>query len=321
LIDAGADPNVLVYGDSRPLHIVSSPQVIRVLLAGGADARAVTSGGQTTLIHLAGRHPLGDRALIESLKLLVDAGAGVKAADWRGKTLLHSAARYSAALIRAALDMGADPRSIDKAGCTALHALSEWVYSPGDGVGILISAGIPVDARNAKGETALHLSESPAVAKLLLAAGSDPRSVDASGRTALHHAASRARGSRGEEDAKQSLAVGSMLVDAGASAVCRDLNGVTPLHLAVGVDMVDWLLENGSDPHAVDASGSTVLHHLAANRKWGVGKRECVSRLLQAGADPRAVDAGGRTARDLLMEGFQDAEVRGLLDRAVLGGG
>lgn len=70
----------------------------------------------------------------------------------------------------------------------------------------------------------------------------------------------------------------------------------TPLHEAVcgvNVRLVQWLLENGADPHALDDDGRTPLHR--ANEHH-------LSALLSHGADLHALDHQGNTALHIAAE-------------------
>jgi uncharacterized protein len=147
LLDRGANPNAALRQPLRPrkvnttnpglLGVGATPlmraathadlPVIRLLLDSGADANAVTAIGTTPLMLAAG---LGWRDLysggsendaIEFIKVCLERGADVSAANGQGNTALHGAAqRGSAALIRFLVDRGAKLDARNNQGLTPL---------------------------------------------------------------------------------------------------------------------------------------------------------------------------------------------------------
>ena len=98
----------------------------------------------------------------------------------------------------------------------------------------------------------------PAVAKVLLEHGADPRMASKpAGFTPLHSAVADDAGS----DVKDLVRV---LIDAGADPNARSASGGTPLHTAGftgNVPVTEMLLAAGADPEATDAKGLTPLDH------------------------------------------------------------
>ena len=99
----------------------------------------------------------------------------------------------------------------------------------------------------------------PAIAKLLLAAGADPRMASKpAGFTPLHSAVADDSSSTDIDDLVK------MLLDAGADPNAKSANGGTPLHTASftgNVTVTRLLLEAGGDPNATDGKGFTPLDH------------------------------------------------------------
>ncbi|XP_049771350.1 ankyrin repeat and death domain-containing protein 1A-like [Schistocerca cancellata] len=92
----------------------------------------------------------------------------------------------------------------------------------------LLLAGVPKDARDGSGNTALHLAADgghASTVRYLLDAGLDANSVNSDGRTPLHLAAQRVNSD-----------VIWMLVRASARVDAQDATGQTALHVAAGVD-------------------------------------------------------------------------------------
>src|SRR5262249_31236223 len=101
----GANPNARAKSGATPLLFTRGPEIVALLLARGADARARSKNGDTALMDAATR---GD---VRAASLLLDKGAEVNVADHRGYTALLLAAQYdgdSPELIRLLLTRGAD---------------------------------------------------------------------------------------------------------------------------------------------------------------------------------------------------------------------
>ena len=98
----------------------------------------------------------------------------------------------------------------------------------------------------------------PAVAKVLLEHGADPRMASKpAGFTPLHSAVADDAGSEVDELVR-------MLIDAGADPNARSASGGTPLHTAGftgNLAVTEMLLAAGADPEATDAKGLTPLDH------------------------------------------------------------
>ena len=152
-LDSGADPMAReAYSGRTPLHMAAmastSPEVIELLLAAGAQVNARSrSGGETPL-----------------------------------EAALRSEARRDAAVIEALLAAGADPNETDINDWTPLHQAASMGEE--DLIKALIRYGADLDARNGGGtlhlfggNTPLHVAvgggAEPAAVAALLAAGSD----------------------------------------------------------------------------------------------------------------------------------------------------
>jgi len=138
-----------------PLYVAAEKgqlEIAKLLIAKGADAKALTPNGETVL-HAA--------SMIESSTLmtaLIEAGAEINAANRDGETPLHWAAMTGTFLaVKALADAGADLDAQDlRTGNTALHAAA----SHNDIVLIhyLLSKNVRTDIRNNNGLTALELA-------------------------------------------------------------------------------------------------------------------------------------------------------------------
>jgi len=154
----GAGTQVFTVTPSRP---ASSAEIIRTLLAAGADPHLTTSDGTTPLMAAAGlgratytpREPRGVRSSSaeEAVRLLLEAGADIDATNEADFTALHGA---------------------------AFRGLNEVVQ-------ILVEHGADINARDFKGRTAYRLAEGakqsfqfqswPETAELLARLGADTR--------------------------------------------------------------------------------------------------------------------------------------------------
>lgn len=144
----------------RALHVYSGQrlEMVRRLIAAGADVNAITRDGATPL-HWAGRFQFDD-----AVPLLLKAGARIDVRDENGATPLFFSSPASARLLIAA---GADPLARDRDGNVPLHRNANPE---------LLAAGINV--RNTAGLTPLHyaaLAGNTESIKWLLAHGADTK--------------------------------------------------------------------------------------------------------------------------------------------------
>lgn len=224
LLEHGVRADVRDDSGATALMSASSPEVVRVLLAAGCPRDARNAHGSSAL----------DVALEESCpdvaRALVAAGADLETRDDYGQTvLLRQAGSLSvdAASVQLLLELGADPHARTPNGQTAIHRAAQLWSSDRDGklgpvIRHLAAAGVPVDARDASGHTALHL----------------------------------ALGDEGGD-----LGAVTALLDLGADIEARDPHGQTPLMLAARGRyrerfLIKLLLERGADPAATDATDS-----------------------------------------------------------------
>jgi ankyrin repeat protein len=211
LLDAGADPNVveetgmgplyaavdmhrLAVGhgrpNPRPVGLLDSVDIARMLLEHGADPNAELRQPIMQRHHTAGDAALGEGATpflraaksgdIEMMQLLLAAGADPMHAMPNGSTALMFAAGLgwrNGSPLAPSYDQGSEQE--------ALEALR-----------LLLALGHDIDAQNDDGNTALHgaLSGrgSEAIIRFLLESGADPTLPNARGQTARDIAETRA---------------------------------------------------------------------------------------------------------------------------------
>lgn len=241
----------------------------RGLLAGCADVNARTKGGKTLLMHVA-ELPTCNEAC---LRLLLDAGADVEAADDEGWTaLMLAAGAGSETCLKLLLEKGCAVDARDTDGHTALFhaARNDGEYA----VSLLLAAGADVSALDRDGfgvlACACEYRAGSGVIRLLLGAGADVGHPQAfmllAGSVATHN-----------------LEYLRLLLAAGAAVDSCTKFGATPLMVAAEhncCSAAKLLLAAGADVNARDKAGRTALS-LAARK----GYRDVCDLLLSAGAE------------------------------------
>jgi len=285
---------------------------------------------------------------VESIKLLITAGAEVNVPDGRGLTPLMSAAsKMSAVLIKMLLEAGARAsiNATDNQGRTALMFAAE--RGDVETIKMLLDAGSAIHAKDTTGQTALMYARghrysgvsSLGAAKSLIAGGANVNDVNAYRQTplmlAVHH--------HYVEEVK-------MLLEAGARASinARDSHGKTALMYLTSElyddaspNLIKTLVAAGADVNVVNDNGATPLMMLSSQKyselaivallREGArasinakdqqgrtalmlaaqtGSVEKIKKLLDAGADVRIKDNQGRTALMLAKQ----AGVKSLID-------
>ena len=311
LLEAGADVNARNNGGGTALRnaaagktvptvrggmfdAVEVPAIVAVLLAAGAE---VNPPSGTTPLHQAALV-----ANLETVAMLIEAGADIHARDGNGETPLLRAGYYGGfrnlEIIEILVEAGADVNDRSEHGWTVLE---RGLESPADRVADVVRRLLDLGAdANAPGISSppLHRAASqgdnPELIRMLLAAGADVNDHGSSHRSPLHAAASGG-----------GPAVIAALVAAGAEVNALDRGGQTPLHRAVEAKKpanVAALIEAGGDVHALVDEGNTSLH-LAAKWPRRFGSREddprpdtlMVIALAAAGVDVNARNDRGET--------------------------
>ncbi|KAL9578016.1 MAG: hypothetical protein Q9212_005996 [Teloschistes hypoglaucus] len=250
---------------------------------------------------------------VEGIRALFDAGAATaKDVTVYGVTLLHTASRRrDLCLMRLLIEQGADVNAAEEAGESPLHAALSFADNY-EAVRLLMANGADLANRATDNQTALHTIFNSTVAHVLMTcdwieatvADKDDKSIghfiawssrstvvdfqrarahdlgdlwtaDRSGRNCLHFAASRGNFGLLEY----------LLKSAAPSDVLEtDSQGLTPLHHAVqstrASAVIKLLLARGGNLLTKDHSDRNILHHAA---QWNT--LEAVQEMLRLGVD------------------------------------
>src|ERR1700722_8463781 len=131
-----------IYVGDTPLHLAAAGyrvEIVRLLLAAGADANAAENHRQSGPLHYAAdswmaKEPARANMQVETIRCLLDAGAKINAQDKNGATPLHRAVRTrGAAAVKCLLEAGADPSLKNKPGSTAFHLAGQNTGHGGTG--------------------------------------------------------------------------------------------------------------------------------------------------------------------------------------------
>jgi ankyrin repeat protein len=271
--------------------------VVRALLAAGADVHARSTTGYTALLFAAKN---ADREVTGSL---LEAGARVNEAAEDGTTpLLLSTVRGQTGYARFLIERGAAPDPM-AAGYSPLHwAAGEWDSE--------VTSGAAEDSEwGALG--GLRGADKLAFVKHLLERGANPNAEITRNPRRFGGGGSNLVGGTPFLLAAMAGDVPVMraLLDAGADPLKATKQGTTPLMLAAGLGVIQGVdrvppdaalaavtlcIDRGGNVRAVNALGETALHGAVYR-----GSNPIVHLLVDRGADISAEDKSGRTPLSL----------------------
>ena len=161
---------------------------------------------------------------------------------------------------------------------------------------LLIDAGAKVDARAKNDQVALHVSASPGLVEMLIAAGASVNiPTNDKGMTPLQYCVEN----------KNGIGCVNPLIKAKANVNAVNKGGVQPLHAAAQLGdapVVKVLLEAGAERETAGPHGFTPLYCAAMK-----GHGKCMELLLAAGTSPcKAINAGFTPLHALCEHGHSE---------------
>lgn len=255
--------------------------------------------------------------------------------DPAGSTLLHHAAGFGRIdTMTLLLDAGANVNAANRRRATPLH----WAVPDEAKVRLLLARGANVNARQIEGRTPLfmaaQLGSGHAILRLLIAGGADPNIPSANGQSPLAVAATRgdletlrilvdakanvnAANGAGETPLMAAASDGNpavvrYLLERGADATARSKRNETALGNAStsgNEETVRLLLDRGADVNTRNVRGYSPLMLAASSDSLPAGT---VRLLLARGANPSFTGDYDETARDMAAK-RGDTEVTRLL--------
>jgi ankyrin repeat protein len=180
LLAHGADVNAVAVGGQSPLHVAivhsDRSEILALLLDHGADVNKTDEKGMSPL-HCAMRRHKKHPDLPGVVVLLLDHGADVNKVNWKGRCPLHYAVKYAPEQTRLLLERGADPNKVDGGLETPLHyALRCGVWEPEVAV-LLLEHGADANLADGNGYSPLHYAVKRPCCRMvacLLKHGADP---------------------------------------------------------------------------------------------------------------------------------------------------
>lgn len=287
LLESGQSPNVTGPQKMTPLldaTVIGSAEAVQLLLDHGAEVEAANAAGNTALV-LATGNP-------EKTRLLRQHGAVAKSLD-PGLSLMRAAALGDTEMLTRLIAEGVDVNPVPPSNSAFTPLMTAAVNRRMSAVKLLLANGARVNA-------ATPVDKAPRVKH---------GPIDRGGQTALHVVAPYGP-----------IEMVKVLLEAGADVNAKDIQGMTPLMMAVASDYQDpeivrMLLARGADRTIKSRDGLTALDyarrlgaadgiHLLGGK---VDKLPAVAVKTTGTPDPKtAVERGMEVLRL-----FSDASFRG----------
>jgi hypothetical protein len=176
-----------IYAGDTALHLAAAGyrlEIIRLLLAVGADPNAAANDRRSSPLHYAAdgfiTGPAWDaERQVATLRCLIDNGANIHLQDKNGATPLHRAVRTRcAAAVKFLLDVGSDPTLPNKPGSTPFHLAVQNSGRGGSGaeeairaqreiIEEFLSCGVSTKLNDGKGKSVVDCARSTWIRELL----------------------------------------------------------------------------------------------------------------------------------------------------------
>lgn len=177
-----------IYVNDSLLHLAAAGyrvDIIRLLLAAGADPNAAKNHRKSTPLHYASDGFLTGPAWspdlqVATLECLLESGARIHSQDMNGATPLHRAVRTRcAAAVRALLKAGANPTIRNKSGSTPFHLAVQNTGRGGSGEPIAVAGQreiieqflarkVSLNLRDKQGKSIMDAAQSGWIRELLV---------------------------------------------------------------------------------------------------------------------------------------------------------
>ncbi|XP_067628239.1 uncharacterized protein [Eurosta solidaginis] len=322
LVANGANVNIKSNNLTPLLSAIkcNHKEIVEVLIANGASVN-VEGGQPLFLAVLAGYRDIVD--------ILLRNKANVNTKGPENTTLLHLAAtRGHKEIVNALITKGANVDAMTIDGTTPLYLAAEEGH--GEIAEILIANKANVNIVNVEGAP-LHIAAGRGhdnVVEVLLSNGAEIDVKDNMSRTSLELAVSRGHlqvvkmllqckkvdmNGKGNDDwtmlhiasQESNLEMVKFLVDEGSNINAKNASGSKPIHIAAREgykDIVEFFLIKGLSINELGASNQTLLHYAAMK-----GRLEVVKYLIAKGADVNAKDTIGLTPMHIAANfGYKD---------------
>ena len=272
----------------------------------GSDVNATSKRKKTALMCAC------QKGNVDTINVLLNAGANTNIADANGSTCLHHAARNYCCteVIQAIMSHGVDVNATNKKNVTPLMIACE--NGNKDAINALLNARADPNIADANGFTCLSFAVyggcSEGVLKTIIEHLSDVNATSKQKKTALMCAC--------EKGNVDMINVG-LLLNAGANPNIADANGSTFLHYAARNDscteVVQAIISHGADVHATDKNNVTALMIAC-----GKGNKDAINALLNSGADPNIADDNGFTCLSFAVySGCSEGVLKTIIDHGV----
>jgi ankyrin repeat protein len=180
-----------IYVGDTALHLAAAGyrvEIIRLLLAAGADPNAAKNMRKSTPLHYASDGFITGpewepKRQVKTLLCLVEHGANIHQPDMNGATPLHRAVRTrSAAAVKFLLEAGSDPTIRNKPGSAPFHLAVQNTGRGGSGepaahdaqreiIKTFLDFGVSPNLKTASGKTVADSARSEWIRELLTGAG------------------------------------------------------------------------------------------------------------------------------------------------------